>query len=279
MNSTSRFLLAALLALAGAVHAAGAPQPRMESVHVDPRDAPSLQRGARTFVNYCLNCHSAKYMRYNRLTDLGLTEQQIADNLILTGRFEATDTGVQHVPGKPGDTMQVAMRAADAKKWFGVPPPDLSVEARVRGEEWLYNYFLAFYRDASSSTGWNNLVFANVGMPHVLWEMQGAQKLVVATFDKRSDADAAAIAAKGLVLVEPAPGNKYVVKTLAEGTPGTLSPAQYRNAVGDLVNFMAYIAEPAKLTRHRLGLAVLMFLGVLFVFAYWLKREYWKDVH
>ena len=276
MTKTTRVLAAALLVLAGA---AGAPQPRMEAAAIDPRDVASLQRGARTFVNYCLNCHSAKYMRYNRLTDLGLTEQQIADNLILTGRFETTDDGVQYVPGKTGDTMQVAMRAADAKKWFGAPPPDLSVETRVRGEQWLYNYFLAFYRDESSSTGWNNLVFPNVGMPHVLWESQGTQKLVAASFAKRSDADAAAIAAKGLVLVEPAPGNTYVVKTLAEGAPGAMSPAEYRNLVADLVNFMAYVAEPSKLTRSRLGLVVLMFLGVLFVLAYWLKREYWKDVH
>jgi ubiquinol-cytochrome c reductase cytochrome c1 subunit len=279
MNTTARILGAVLFVLAGAAHAAGAPQPRLEPVNVDPRDAPSLQRGARTFVNYCLNCHSAKYMRYNRLTDLGLTEQQIADNLILTGRYESTDSGVQYVPSKTGDTMQVAMRAADAKQWFGAPPPDLSVEARVRGEQWLYNYFLAFYRDESSSTGWNNLVFPNVGMPHVLWGMQGTQKLVATTFAKRSDADAAAIAAKGLVLVEPAPGNTYMVKTLAESAPGAMSPAEYRSAMADLVNFMAYVAEPSKLTRNRLGLVVLMFLGVLFALAYWLKREYWKDVH
>jgi len=280
MNThTARMLAAALFVLAGAAHAAGAPQPRLEPVNVDPRDAPSLQRGARTFVNYCLNCHSAKFMRYNRLTDLGLDEQQIADNLVLTGRFETTDAGVQYVPTKPGDTMKIAMRAADAKQWFGAPPPDLSVEARVRGEQWLYNYFLGFYRDEASSTGWNNLVFPNVGMPHVLWQMQGAQKLVVTKFAKRSDADAAAIAAKGLVLVEPAPGGTYIVKTLAADAPGAMSPAEYRNAIADLVNFMAYVAEPSRLARTRLGLVVLIFLGVLFVFAYWLKREYWKDVH
>jgi ubiquinol-cytochrome c reductase cytochrome c1 subunit len=279
MIKTTRTLAAALLVLAGAAHAAGAPAPRMEHVNADPRDVASLQRGARTFVNYCLNCHAAKHMRYNRLSDLGLTEQQIADNLVLTGRFEATDSGVQYVPTKTGETMQVAMRAADAKKWFGVPPPDLSVQARVRGEQWLYNYLLAFYRDDASSTGWNNLVFPNVGMPHALWTMQGTQKLVVTPFAKRSDADAAAIAAKGLALVEPAPGGTFVVKTVAEGAPGAMTPAEYRAAATDLVNFMAYVAEPSKLARTRLGLVVLMFLGVLFAFAYWLKREYWKDVH
>lgn len=279
MNTISRLLAAAVFAFSGAVGAAGAPAPRMESVAVDPHDLPSLQRGARTFVNYCLNCHSAKYMRYNRLTDLDLSVEQIADHLVLTGRFERTDAGVQYAPAKTGETMQIAMRAADAKQWFGAPPPDLSVEARVRGNQWLYNYFLAFYRDDKSATGWNNLVFANVGMPHVLWEMQGAQKLVTAKFEKASDAEAAAIAAKGIALVEPTPDHKYVVKTLAADAPGAMSPAEYRVAVADLVNFMAYVAEPAKATRTRLGLIVLIFLGVLFVFAYWLKREYWKDVH
>jgi ubiquinol-cytochrome c reductase cytochrome c1 subunit len=279
MNTIAHLLVASLLVLPGAVHAAGAPAPRMESVTVDARDTPSLQRGARTFVNYCLNCHTAKYMRYNRLADLGLDEQQIADNLILTGRFVMGDGGPQYVPSKPGDTMQIAMRPADAKQWFGAPPPDLSVETRVRGAEWVYNYFLAFYRDEKSATGWNNLVFPNVGMPHVLWELQGTQKLVSTAFDKRSDADAAAIAAKGLALVVPAADHKYVVQTLAQETPGTMTPPEYRRAVTDLVNFMAYVAEPAKHTRQQLGLVVLIFLGVLFVFAYWLKREYWKDVH
>lgn len=279
MNTIAQLAAAALFLLAGAVQAAGAPAPRMESAAIDLRDAPSLQRGARTFTNYCLNCHSAKYMRYNRLADLGLSEQQIADNLILTGRFEPTDAGVVYVPTKIGETMQVAMRPADAKQWFGAPPPDLSVQSRVRGNDWLYNYFLAFYRDEKSATGWNNLVFPNVGMPHVLWELQGAQRLVVTVYDKASDAQAAAIAAKGLALVEPAPGHKYVVKTLAVDAPGALSPAEYRRAIGDLVNYMGYVGEPSRVMRTRLGLIVLMFLGVLFVFAYWLKREYWKDVH
>jgi ubiquinol-cytochrome c reductase cytochrome c1 subunit len=278
-NKISRYLAAVLFLLSGAAGAAGAPEPRLESAIIDPRDAPSLQRGARTFVNYCVNCHSAKYMRYNRLVDLGLTEQQIADNLILTGRFAAVDGGSQFLPSKTGDTMQVAMRPQDGKQWFGTTPPDLSVEARVRGNQWLYNYFLAFYRDDRSTTGWNNLVFPNVAMPHVLWELQGVQKLVATTYDKRSDADAAAIGAKGLALVLPTPDHKWVVQTLAVDAPGSLSPAEYRKAIGDLVNFMAYVAEPSKLTRVRLGLVVLMFLGVLFVFAYWLKREYWKDLH
>jgi len=277
-NKLVSLLAAALLAAAGAALAAGAPAPRMERFGADSRDLESLQRGARLFVNYCLNCHSAKFMRYNRLADIGLTESQITDNLILTGRFEQTPAGEVFAPAKIGETMQVAMRPADAKAWFGAPPPDLSVEARVRGTEWLYNYLIAFYRDDKSATGWNNLVFPNVGMPHVLWELSGVNRLVVGEHPTHAAAEGAAIAAKAIALVEPAQG-KYTVKTLAVQEPGTMSPAEYRKAMGDLVNFLDYVSEPAKNTRRTLGVVVLIFLGVLFVFAYWLKREYWKEVH
>jgi ubiquinol-cytochrome c reductase cytochrome c1 subunit len=272
------FLAAALVAISGAAHAAGAPAPRMERYGADSRDVESLQRGARLFVNYCLNCHSAKYMRYNRLTDIGLTESQIADNLILTGRFEDTPAGPAFAATKPGETMQVAMRPADAKAWFGAPPPDLSVEARVRGTEWLYNYLISFYRDDKSATGWNNLVFPNVGMPHVLWELSGVNRLDVAAHPTRAAAEAAAIGAKAIALVEPAKDG-YTVKTLALQDAGSMTPAEYRKAMGDLVNFLDYVAEPAKNTRRTLGVVVLIFLGVLFMLAYWLKREYWKEVH
>ena len=146
--------------------ASGGADLRMEPAPVNRLDDESLQRGARNFVNYCLNCHSAKYMRYERLKDIGLTEQQIKDNLMF-----GTD--------KIGSVMSVAMSPADAKRWFGTIPPDLSVEARVRGAQWLYNYFLAFYKDDTAPSGWNNLVFPNVAMPHVLWEYQGSQALEV----------------------------------------------------------------------------------------------------
>ena len=277
-NKLVSLLAAALLAAAGAALAAGAPAPRMERFGADSRDLESLQRGARLFVTYCVNCHSAKFMRYNRLADIGLTESQITDNLILTGRFEQTPAGEVFAPAKIGETMQVAMRPADARAWFGAPPPDLSVEARVRGTEWLYNYLIAFYRDDKSATGWNNLVFPNVGMPHVLWELSGVNRLVVGEHPTHAAAEGAAIAAKAIALVEPAQG-KYTVKTLAVQEPGTMSPAEYRKAMGDLVNFLDYVSEPAKNTRRTLGVVVLIFLGVLFVFAYWLKREYWKEVH
>jgi ubiquinol-cytochrome c reductase cytochrome c1 subunit len=256
-----------LLAVCTGAHAAGAGGDlRLVPAPVSRLDIPSLQRGARNFVNYCLNCHSAKFMRYNRLTDLGLDLAMIQDNLMF-----ATD--------KVGNTMTVAMAPADGKAWFGVPPPDLTVEARVRGRDWLYNYLLGFYRDPGSATGWNNIVFPNVSMPHVAWELSGSNKLVETQFDDHEDATAAAIAVKGLSLVEAKPGNKWAVLTVAPDTPGALARVDYEAWVGDLVNFLDYMAEPSKNTRINVGIAALLFLGVLFVLAYWTKREYWKDVH
>lgn len=216
----------------------------LERTPIDPRDAISIQRGAQVFVNYCLNCHSAEAMRYNRLQDLGLTEQQIKDNLMF-----ATD--------KVGDTMTVAMRRGDAKTWFGVPPPDLSVIARARGADWLYAYLRSFYRDDSRETGWNNLAFPNVGMPNVLYELQGEQALKP----------------------QPGPEGTGGVKTLVLETPGKLAATDYDKLVADLVNYLVFMSEPARETRIRIGYAVLIFLGVLFVPVYLLKKEYWKDVH
>jgi ubiquinol-cytochrome c reductase cytochrome c1 subunit len=238
----------------------------MDPAPVNRLDDESLQRGARNFVNYCLNCHSAKYMRYNRLTDLGIPLSMIQDNLMF-----ATD--------KVGNTMTAAMTPADGKAWFGATPPDLTVEARVRGRDWLYNYLLGFYRDNASTTGWNNIVFPNVAMPHVLWELSGTNKLVETEFEEHEKATAAAIAAKDLSLVEPKPGNKWAVLTLANDTPGAMTRVQYEAFVADLVNYLDYMAEPARNTRINLGLYVLLYLVVLFGFAYWMKREYWKDVH
>jgi ubiquinol-cytochrome c reductase cytochrome c1 subunit len=229
-------------------------------------DHESLQRGARSFVNYCLTCHSAHYMRYNRLTEIGLTEEQIKDNLMF-----ATD--------KVGSTMTVAMTKADATAWFGAPPPDLSVEARVRGADWLYSYLNAFYRDEKAPSGWNNLVFPNVAMPHVLWSVQGVNKLVETEYEDREKAEAAWIAAKGLAKLERAAGGKYVVKVLAQQSPGSVSPVEYKALVADLVNFLGYMAEPARNERVNAGIVALIFLGVLFTFAYALKRNYWQDVH
>jgi len=269
MMNTSKFafLFAALfVAASGAALASGGPDIRMEPAPINRLDLASQQRGARTFVNYCLNCHTAKYMRYNRLTDLGLTDAQIRDNLMFT-----TD--------RIGDTMTVAMRPADAKAWFGVAPPDLTVEARVRGADWLYNYFLGFYRDETTPSGWNNVVFPNVAMPHVLAELAGTNRLVTTEYKDHEQAQAAALAARGISVLAPGKDHTYVVRTIAVETPGTLTPVEYQRVVADLVNFLDYMGEPAKNRRISLGLIVLLYLGVLFVFAYWMKREYWKDVH
>ena len=264
MNAIARITGFMLLAVAGI--ALGESGPHLEPAPAARLDVESLQRGAAHFVNYCLTCHSAQFMRYNRLTDLGLSEAQIKENLMF-----ATD--------KFGSQMLASMSKADGAAWFGAPPPDLSVEARVRGKDWLYSYLLAFYRDDKSTTGWNNLVFPSVAMPHVLWSLQGTQKLVETEVEDREKADAAVIAAKGLALAELLPGGKYVVKTVAIDTPGSLSSVEYRRFVADLVNFLDYMAEPARNERINIGIVVLIYLGVLFVFAYALKRAYWKDVH
>ena len=265
----SRFaaaVAALTILLSGAALASGGADIRMEPAPINRLDLASQQRGARIFVNYCLNCHTAKYMRYNRLTDLGLTDAQIRDNLMFAG-------------DKIGDTMTIAMRPADGKAWFGVPPPDLSVEARVRGAEWLYNYFLAFYKDDSTPSGWNNLIFPNVAMPHVLQHLSGTHSLVTKEFKTHDEARAAALAAKGIVVLGPGKDHTFVVQTIVQETPGELGPVEYQRLVADLVNFLDYMGEPAKNQRTRLGLVVLLYLGVLFFFAYWMKREYWKDVH
>jgi ubiquinol-cytochrome c reductase cytochrome c1 subunit len=260
-------LAAALFVVAAApVAATGGSDLRFEPAPLNRLDVESLQRGARTFVNYCLNCHSARYMRYNRLVDLGIDEAMIRDNLMF-----ATD--------KIGETMTAAMTPQQAKAWFGTLPPDLTVIARVRGADWLYNYFLGFYRDDRAATGWNNLVFPNVGMPHVFWRLSGTNRLVSTEFEDHEKAQAAMIAARGLAKLGPAHDQKFVVETLAIDTPGTLTPPQYMSMVADLVNFLDYMAEPNKNYRITVGLAVLAYLIVLFVVAYWLKREYWKDVH
>jgi ubiquinol-cytochrome c reductase cytochrome c1 subunit len=226
---------------------------------VNPNDPVSLQRGAQVFVNYCMGCHGVSYMRYNRLRDLGLSEQQIRDNLIFTD-------------AKVGDLMKIAMDPKSAKEWFGATPPDLTVIARSRssedgsGADWLYSYLRGFYRDPSRPTGWNNTVFANVGMPHVLYALQGEQVLKTETLERRFGAR------------EEEVERREVHKLVLE-KPGRMTPVEYDRLVADLVNFLRYVGEPARETRERLGIYVLMFLGALFALAYALKKEFWKDVH
>lgn len=241
-------LVALVVALcASAAFAAGGHAVALERAPVDLGDKASLQNGAKIFVNNCLNCHQAAYMRYARLTDIGLTEQQIKDNFL----FDKN--------AKTGDTMTTALAVKDAKEWFGAPPPDLTLVARVRGADWLYGYMRGFYRDDKTASGWNNRVFPNVAMPHVLSDVQGMQRAVYV--EKESH---------GV--------KEKVLERLELAVPGKLSPLEYDRYVADLVNYLVYMGEPAKRYRSNLGVLVLMFLGVMFLLALWLKHEYWKDV-
>ncbi|HIP69623.1 MAG TPA: cytochrome c1 [Chromatiales bacterium] len=214
----------------------------------------SLQRGYKYATNYCLGCHAASYSRYNRVgRDLGISEKQLIDNLI----FTSNERGEQ---SKVGDLMKVAMSKTYAKEAFGVVPPDLSLLTRSRGVDWIYTYLKSFYRDDSRPFGVNNLAFPDVGMPHVLWELQGWQKKVTH-------------------VEEDGHGHKHETVSLELSEPGTQTPAEYDQTVRDITNFMAYLAEPAQQKRKTLGFFVMLFLIVFFVAAYFLKKEYWKDIH
>lgn len=239
----------AFMALPGFVLAAGGGGYHLDRAPIDLSNQASLQRGAALFVNYCMGCHSAEYQRYNRMArDIGLTDEQVKENLIFTG-------------AKVGDTMQNAMSKEDAKRWFGAAPPDLTVIARARGVDYLYTYLRTFYLDESRPYGVNNAAFPAVGMPHVLWQLQGWQKPIYETVEDASGED------------------KQVIEGFEIVTPGAMSPSQFDSAMADVVNFMAYIAEPIQLERKRLGWWVLGFLVICFAVFYPLKKEYWKDVH
>ncbi len=244
MNMKKLLLVIALAAFAPTALASGA-HVKLDRADVDLHDLPSLQRGARIFVNFCLSCHSAAYMRYNRMgEDLGLTEELVRENLLF-----AAD--------KPGDLMKAVMPKEVAKAAFNTVPPDLTLVARMRGADWLYTYMRSFYRDPQSPSGWNNIVFPNVAMPHVLYEWQGDQRAV---FEKGPD------------------GQRHFVRFELE-RPGTMSPQEYDQAMRDLTNFLVYLGEPVKLQRYKIGIIVVIFLVVFWVFAYLLKKEYWKDIH
>lgn len=225
---------------------------KLDKAPIDIQDTESLQRGAQVFVNYCLSCHSASAMRYNRLMDIGLSEEQIKNDLMLAG-------------DKIGDQMNVAMDKKDAKVWLGAPPPDLSLIARSRGADYLYTYLRGFYRDPTRPTGWNNLVFDKVGMPHILWEWQGDQVLKVG---KNAEGEEE----KTLQLVKAG--------TMTKLENGKANTVEFDRRMADLTNFLVYLGEPAQVKRHQIGYVVLMFLGLLLLpLAYFLKKEYWKDVH
>lgn len=234
------FLLLAMPALA---MAAGGHSVPLDKAPVNLADQDSLQRGARIFVNYCLNCHSASAMRYSRLQDIGLTEDQIKENLLFSAE-------------KPGELMKIGMAKADGKAWFGATPPDLSVISRSRGADWLYTYLRGFYRDDTRATGWNNTVFDKVGMPHVMWSLQGE-----------------------MVPVYKKEGEHETIARLELAKPGSVTLAEYDAMVGDLVNYLVWMGEPAQIQRKQLGVIVLLFLAGFFVIAYYLKKEFWKDVH
>ncbi len=216
-------------------------------------DQAALQSGARLFVNYCLNCHSASSMRYSRLVDLGLTEDQIKKNLLFT-----TD--------KAGDLMRVAMTSKDGKEWFGAAPPDLSVIARAKagergsGPDYIYSYLRTYYKDTTRPTGWNNLAYPNSAMPHVLWQLQGTRDAVYV--DKKGE--------------DGKPVHEF--EKFEEVTPGTMTPLQYDKSVANITAFLTWMAEPAQETRKRIGVWVLLFLGITFVLTWRLNASFWKEV-
>jgi ubiquinol-cytochrome c reductase cytochrome c1 subunit len=244
-----KLIVVLLLAVAPMLALASGEGPHLDAANIDLGDQASLQRGAKYFVNYCLSCHSAKYQRYNRMAkDLGLTEDEVINNLMFT-----TD--------KIGDTMNISMTTEQGTAWFGNPPPDLSVLIRARGVDYIYTYLRSFYLDETRPFGVNNTVFPDVGMPHVLWELQGTQKAVYKT---ETDAK----------------GNEHeVFEGFEPATSGTLSAEEYDQVARDLTAFLSYVGEPIQMERKRLGMWVLMFIAVFFVLAYLLKKEYWKDIH
>jgi ubiquinol-cytochrome c reductase cytochrome c1 subunit len=227
-----------------------------DEIKIDWNDKAAMQRGARTFVNYCMSCHSAAYSRYNRVgADLGIPDDVVLDNLVFTTDLEGNKT-------KVGELMKVTMSNAYAEEAFGIAPPDLSLVARSRGVNWLYNYLRGFYIDDSrEGLGVNNGVFANVGMPHVLAELQGLQ---IPKY--RSEPDGHGGEHEILVGFE-------IIK------PGSMSKSEYDNTIHDLVAFLDYLAEPYKQTRKNVGTGVIIFLFGFLILAYLLKKEYWKDVH
>ena len=240
------FAGAALLALLSGQVLAQEGAATLYEAHVNLHDIASVQRGARVFFNYCAGCHSLEYMRYARISqDLGLSEKQALDNFDFNG-------------AKFGDHAISSMPAADAAKWFGKASPDLSLEVRAKGENWVYSYLKSFYLDPSRPVGWNNTVFPNASMPDPLWSLQGVQTAVYA-------------AAK--------PGEDAQVEKLEINQPGLETPEQFDRTARDVTAFLTYVAEPNTYARERLGLWVLMYLVAFSLLAVFLKREYWKDIH
>ena len=246
-----KVLITIMLALSPAMlFASSGHGPKLDHVKVDLHDQAALQRGAKIFVNYCLSCHSASYMRYNRMAkDIGLTEEQVAEYM----GFITDEKG----GFKAGALMKATIQPDEAKAAFNTIPPDLSLVSRSRGADWFYTYMRSFYRDETTPSGWNNVIFPNVSMPHVLWSMQGTNRAQFAVDEHK---------------VKHFEGFEVV-------KPGTMTEKEYDSAMRDLTTFMVYLGEPARLVRFQLGVYVLIFLVFFAVFAYLLKKNYWKDVH
>ena len=224
----------------------------LKKANIDPGDIPSLQRGARNFMNYCSGCHSAQYVRFNTIgKHLELSEEQLVNNLMFNAE-------------KSFETMHAAMPAEDAERWFGIPPPDMSLMARANGADYIYNFLKSFYVDAESPTGVDNIVMPGASMPHVLWELQGYQKAV---FSEHTEADES--------------GNTttiYHFDHFEQVTAGLMNEKEYDDFVRDTVNFLAYIAEPIRGERRKLGGWVITYLFVFLIIATLLKKQIWKDV-
>ncbi|MDO5506206.1 MAG: cytochrome c1 [Pseudoxanthomonas suwonensis] len=243
-KTLARLVAIAALLFAGSGFAATGGN--LQQAGIDLGDKGSLQRGAQLYMNYCAACHSIQYMRYSRIAeDLGLTEEQVMQNLNFTG-------------ANFGDQVKVPMTAKQGEAWFGKMPPDLSVISRVRGADWIYTYLKSFYLDASSPAGWNNTVLLNASMPNVLWELQGVQHAEFGPAD--------------------ATGQRPVQR-LVVTQPGTQDSARFDQSVRDVTAFLEYVGEPAVLKRQTLGVWVMLFLAILTFLAWLLKKEYWRDVH
>ena len=233
MKKFIAILIALMMGLYNSISFSADGSCHLDNAKINLNDEQSLQRGARNFINYCLNCHSANYMRYNRLADIGLSDDVIKENLLFTAE-------------KTGELMDINMDSTEAKKWFGANPPNLTVTARSRGKDWIYSYLRTFYVDESRELGWNNLVYPNAAMPHVLWELQGVQDLE---------------------------DNKLKLTK-----SGLLSAEEYDQFVLDTTNYMVFMSEPAKLVRHKIGYYVIGFLLILLILVINLKKEFWKDI-
>ncbi|HEU4619335.1 MAG TPA: cytochrome c1 [Gammaproteobacteria bacterium] len=257
--------VACVLCLAWGAAAFAAETVELEPANNNLGNTASLQRGAKYFVNYCLGCHSAKYVRYNRLAQgLQLSDKQLIDNLMFTGE-------------QPFDTMSNAMRPEDAERWFGKAPPDLSLIARSRGPDYIYNYLRGFYEDDKRPTGANNIVLQNTAMPDVLWELQGIRRPVHGKSESGAGGDDAA--AGGDAAGGGAAENEGAITGFEVVRPGLLTEPQFDQVARDIVNFLDYIGEPMRQERERLGLRVIGFLLVFLLVAFMLKKEIWKDVH